>query len=321
MARRSQLRPVPPPGLVSEIASQSSRPVASSLAALVGFLQERFGDSLVGVMLYGSCLHTDDPTDGIVDLYAVVDEYRNAYPERLLRAGNAWLPPNVFYVEKTDHDTMLRAKYAVLSLEHLEEGASRWFHSYVWARFAQPVRVLYVRDENSRERIHRALAQAVLTFLRSCVPALDCVEMDAEAIWTQSLTLTYASELRAERDRARRLTEVNLDDYSRITAAAAPGLVGQLEVLPGARYRRMADERDRRRVSRRWRLRRWQGRVLSIMRLSKAVFTFRDSVDYAAWKIERHTGVQIDVTPRMRRYPLLLGPRVLWMLLRRGTLR
>ncbi len=312
---------MPPPDLISEVASQSSKAVPPILSVLVDSLQARFGESLTAVLLYGSCLDKDDPTDGIVDLYAVVNDYRDAYAKRHLRVFNAWLPPNVFYVEETDQSLILRAKYAVISMEDFEKGASDWFHSYIWARFAQPVRVLYARNEDSRKRVHEALARAVLTFLGSCIPAMDMRDLDAEEIWIQGLTLAYSAELRPEQDRARRLTQLNLDGYARLTASAAPGLKDRLVMLPHGRFRNTTDERGRRRSLRRWRLRRWQGRVLSILRLSKAVFTFHGGVEYAAWKIERHTGIRIEVTPRLRRHPLLFGPGVLWKLLRRGALR
>ena len=71
----------------------------------------------------------------------------------------------------------------------------------------------------------------------------------------------------------------------------------------------------------RWRLRRWQGRILSILRLAKATFTFSNSVDYAAWKIERHTGVRVEITPLLRRHPILWGLKVAKQLLQRGVLR
>ena len=31
---------------------------------------------------------------------------------------------------------------------------------------------------------------------------------------------------------------------------------------------------------------------------------------YAAWKIERHTGVRVEVTPMLRRHPVLWGLKV-----------
>ena len=58
-----------------------------------------------------------------------------------------------------------------------------------------------------------------------------------------------------------------------------------------------------------------------MLRLSKAAFTFHDSISYAAWKIERHTGVRVEVTPMLRRHPLLWGFKVSWRLLRRGVMR
>jgi hypothetical protein len=68
-------------------------------------------------------------------------------------------------------------------------------------------------------------------------------------------------------------------------------------------------------------LRRWQGPLLSVLRWIKAAFTFAGGVDYAAWKIERHTGVRIEVTDRLRRRPLIYGWAVLWRLWRSGALR
>jgi hypothetical protein len=56
------------------------------------------------------------------------------------------------------------------------------------------------------------------------------------------------------------------------------------------------------------------------LRLSKAAFTFRDCVDYAAWKIERHTGIRIEVTPTLQRHPILFSFRVLWQLIKRDVL-
>jgi hypothetical protein len=53
----------------------------------------------------------------------------------------------------------------------------------------------------------------------------------------------------------------------------------------------------------------------------KAVLTFENGVDYIAWKLERHSGRQISVNDRLRRYPLLFGWPLLWRLLRERVLR
>lgn len=318
----------PSDALVSAVSSMASRPVSADFSIFIEELKSRFNSSLDAILLYGSCLRSHEIGDGVVDFYVVVDDYSNAYQEHYLRYFNTWLPPNVFYLEVSAQNRIFRAKYAVISMAEFEKGNQYWFHSYLWARFAQPVRLLYARDEIIRQRIYNSLAHAVVAFLRPTIEALGSCVVTVEEIWVKGLTLTYAAELRPEREsRARQLTELNLDEYRHLTECALPSLVGILEKLPqehqvqGIGYRCLADDSERRRSLRRWQLRRWQGRVLSVLRLTKATFTFRDCIDYAAWKIERHTGVNIEVTPRLRRHPVLFGCKVFWKLFRRGVLR
>jgi len=68
-------------------------------------------------------------------------------------------------------------------------------------------------------------------------------------------------------------------------------------------------------------LRRIQGKALSLLRLAKAVFTFRGGVDYILWKLERHSGVKIEASERVRRHPLIYGWGLAWRLYRQGILR
>ena len=92
--------------------------------------------------------------EGIVDLYVIVDDLPcrpMAMP--VLALLNWLLPPNVFYLEVPDGSEIIRAKYAVLTLADFQRGNSTaWFHPYLWARFAQPVRLLYARSEKTATR-------------------------------------------------------------------------------------------------------------------------------------------------------------------------
>ncbi len=311
-----------PDELISTVASQCAGSVAEDFAILSDALVSRFGTSLDAVILYGSCLHTGSLDEGIADLYAVVDNYRDAYSERHLAILNAWLPPNVFYLEVAQGEKILRAKYAVISTADFKKGAENWFHPYIWARFAQPSRLLYAKNDAKRQNIHEAIAYAVIKFIKCSVQSTGIGEANAEEIWTSGLTLTYAAELRAEqKTRARHLAQSNLDAYTQLTHTAAPVLDDVLKALPDGRYECHPTLVDHRYSPWLWRLRRWQGRVLSILRLAKATLTFRDCLDYAAWKIERHTGVHVEITPRLRRHPILWGFKTMWQLLRRGVLR
>jgi hypothetical protein len=42
--------------------------------------------------------------------------------------------------------------------------------------------------------------------------------------------------------------------------------------------------------------------------LAKATTTFDGAADYAAWKLHRHTGITLEVTPFRARHPLLAAP-------------
>ena len=311
-----------PDELIATVASQCAGNVAEDFTMLSDALVKRFGASLDAVILYGSCLHTGSLADGIADLYAVVDNYRDAYSKRHLAMLNAWLPPNVFYLEVTKGEKILRAKYAVISMADFRKGAKIWFHPYIWARFAQPSRLLYASNETKRQNIHEAIAHAVIKFIKSSVESMGTCQANAEEIWTSGLTLTYAAELRAEqKTRARHLAQSNIDAYTQLTHTAAPVLGNVLKALPDGQYECLPTPVDHRHSPLLWRLRRWQGRILSILRLSKATLTFRDCLDYAAWKIERHTGVHVEITPMLRRHPILWGFKTMWQLLRRGVLR
>ncbi len=288
---------------------------------LADSIKTRFGDSLLAIILYGSCLRTHVYTEGVVDLYVVVNNYGEAYNSCVLAGLNAALPPNVFYLEVDCCGAMVRAKYAVITARDLEQGCARWFHSYIWSRFAQPAVVLYARDPLTRSHIYEDLARAVLTFLNTTIPTLGPGTFDAATLWQNGLALTYAAELRPERNtRARDITGQNLDDFSRLTTLAAPALPAIIRPTGDDRYEVTVSSTLRRKVLRHWQTRRWQGLILSILRLSKAAYTFRDCVDYAAWKIERHTGIRIEVTPRLQRHPILFGFSVLWQLIKRDIL-
>jgi predicted nucleic acid-binding protein len=53
-----------------------------------------------------------------------------------------------------------------------------------------------------------------------------------------------------------------------------------------------------------------------LLRLARASTTFAGAARYAAWKIERHTGLALEITPFRERHPLLAAPQVLWALWR-----
>jgi hypothetical protein len=300
-------------------------PASAALQALVDTLLQRHGTAVNGILFYGSCLRSGDLFDGLADLYLIVDSYPACY-RRITRALANWLlPPNVFYTEMQVAGRTLRAKYAVLSTADLVNGTSRrWFHSYLWGRFSQPTALVWSRDASAQQRIDASREQAVATFLTRVLPVLPPAGR-VHDLWQQGLQLSYAAELRAERPgRAAGLTATALDYYLAATRCAAASLPFPVQVdATGDTARYLADVPAARRFLARigWPVRKFQGKLLSVLRLMKALFTFEGGLDYIAWKLERHSGQPIEIPERVRRHPLIFVWGLFWRLYRRGIFR
>ena len=314
-----------PANLITLIRQESSREPPEGVRALVEDLLNRYGGVTQAILFYGSCFRTGDDTDGLVDLYVIVDSYRAALPNRLQAMANKLLPPNVFYLELPIRDRMVRTKYAVLSLKDFQRGTSKhWFHSYLWGRFAQPVGLLYVRNNRVEKQVRVALAQAVITFITRVMPELE-KRFTARDLWHHGLLLSYKAELRSEKpDKLANLVDAAPEYYKQVTHAAMVSVPFKVEAFAeqdGFLYHAYIPTSVRYRSRLAWTLRSVQGKVLSIMRLFKAVFTFEGGVDYIQWKIERHSGVRVEWTPRLKRHPLLAVCILSWRLYRKGGFR
>ena len=305
--------------LEGAIEGQLAARAPDAVIALGEILRRRFGSHARAVLFYGSCRRSNDDTGGIVDLYALVDDYRAAYGSLLPALANQALPPNVYYLETPFAGRTARAKYAVVSLDQFERGMTHWFHSYLWGRFAQPCGLLYAADEAVRRRVARALGAAVATFAARTLPRLPA-EFDAEVLWTQGLLLTYSAELRSERpERIRALHADAATELEALTRAVAREQGWTLAAA--GRYRNPSTRSDRWSSACGWAVCRVQGKALSVLRLLKASFTFDGGLPYLAWKFERQSGVKTEITPFMRRFPRLGAIGALWRTWRLGGFR
>jgi hypothetical protein len=314
-----------PSELISAIKRHAFRKASPAVQVLIDEILVRHGQAAQGILFYGSCLRTGDDFDGLVDLYLLVDSYRNAYSGRVPALLNALLPPNVFYLEREFEGQTVRTKYAVLSLADFKKGTSkRWFHSYLWGRFSQPTGILYARNGEAAELIVKGFARSVLTFTHRVLPRISS-EFTARQLWRRGLELSYRAELRAERPEKRaRLFDAAPQYYEEVTLLATGTGSYPVAAIAGTdptQYRARISNGVRS-VSRfAWGLRSWQGKLLSVLRLVKAMTTFEGGVDYILWKINRHSGVTVDVEPRLRRHPLLAMWVLSWRLYRRGGFR
>jgi len=302
------------------VADELGRGCHPSSMALADMIRERHGATVAAVLFYGSCLRqdpADDPPEGIQDFYVIVDRYQDAYRSRWQAFANRLLPPNVFYIEQARGKHVVRAKYAVVSRAQFVSGtSSAAFHPSLWARFSQPVALLYARDETVRAEMIDAVVDAVRTMLTSAAPLVEAPAPPAN-LWQEALRQTYRAELRPESsERAATIYRADDERYDRIARLL---FAGQVQADGCLALQTNAEER--RRTHRTWLFRRMLGKPLSVVRLMKSLFTFDGGVDYALWKVERHTGVRIPITSFERRHPLLNAPRLLWRVYRLSAVR
>jgi hypothetical protein len=254
---------------------------------------------VMAVLAYGSALRDANPENTLIDYYVLTQTIEGVSDHFLSRMLCQKIPPNVYYAEALIDGKNYRCKYAVMPMELLAQKLKpTTANPYFWVRFAQPMQIVWTKDDLARKRVQQLLIRAMETanaHARELAP-----DISVRKRWVELFHNTYRTELRPEdSSRASMIVDMQQEHFETISKFANT-------VTPAAMP---------------WTLRRWQGKALSVARLSKAAFTFQGGADYAAWKIKRHSGVDIPITDWHRRHPLLASIILLPKLLRRGGLK
>jgi hypothetical protein len=301
------------------VAAELAEPVDPRVAAMAEAIVVQYPAAARAVLFYGSCLREANLDGLMLDFYLIVSDYADAFGKGWFAFANRLLPPNVFPFE---HDGLV-AKYAVLSeadFARLASSATR--NVSVWARFAQPSRLVWAADAAAREASIVATSLAAPALLAAARPMIaDRITIDR--LWGEAFALTYGAELRAERKgRAGSVVDADPDRYRRFTlpalaAAAIDAAIEGDEVV----FARPLTTAERRAGERLWARRRREGKALTLARLAKATTTYAGGIDYLAWKINRHAGAAIEIRPWQRRWPILGAIALLPRLLAKGAVK
>lgn len=310
--------------LAAELLGPASEPVAAMAAAI----RERH-DGVASVLFYGSCLRRGT-TEGVLDFYVLVDGYRAAH-RSLLAAALGWLlPPNVFYLELDHGGERLRAKYAVITTgDFLRAAGGRRVDARIWSRFCQPARLIWAQNARAQTDVLAAARAATLTAVERMLcwlpGAAPVQRFEPAELWTTAFRETYRAELRGEKaETIDAIYAGQAERFDRVAVAALRALegAGRLRVVGTGRELEVESSPAWRAGTRRaWRLRRPLAKAFAIAVLVKTPLTFEGWVDYAVFKVERHSGVRIELDERQRRRPFLHALPVLIRLLREGVLR
>ena len=280
--------------LDQRIAQALAAPVRPEVAAFAAMLGREAG--ALAVLFYGSNLRTGS-LEGVLDFYVLLP---GAQAERI------W--PRVSYREWLHEGEVLRAKIATMSLAQFAaaaRGDSR--DTTIWTRFVQPSALAWSLDEDAHASVRAAIGDAAQTAARFAA-VLGPRSGEADAFWRALFQATYRAEFRVEKPgREDSILSVNAEHFD--------GLLPLAWEAQGIGFDRHGNElspkleaKVRQAAEREWRSRERLGKPLNILRLAKATTTFEGAARYGAWKLHRHTGIELEVTPFREKHPLLAMP-------------
>ena len=288
--------------LAERVSTSLNAPVDPAVRAIAAHLSAQAGErtGALAVLFYGSNLRTG-VLDGVLDFYV------------LLPGGiEKGLWPRVSYHEWDAAGRTLRAKVATMTLATFAAAASgETLDTTIWARFVQPSALVWVRDATQSEAVGDAVAAAAMTAARYAV-ALGPAAGTAEDFWRSLFRATYRAEFRVEKPgRENDILGVNQAHFAGLLPAALDA-AGIACARDGDILRPQLSPATRSALRRGWARRARLGKPYNLIRLLRASTTFEGAARYAAWKIERHTGVPVVLTEWRERHPVLAAPGVLW---------
>jgi len=300
------------------VAKELNKQVQPGVRAFAADIAAKYHGAARAVLFYGSCLRNEVLEGEMLDFYVIVSDYDAAYSNKWLAKWNGRIPPNVFPFQFDG----LMAKVAVLSEADFHRlnrpGAST---VSVWARFAQPSRLVWKADEDAKRKAVRAIAGAAPTLLNAALAHQDR-EVPVADLWQSGFALTYGAELRAEReDRPSSVIGFEPARYETFGRAALHHTAIANEIRGDRVYLNEDPEKRIDQEKRRWPSLRRRGKMLTLLRLAKASFTYAGGIDYIAWKVSRHSGIELKVRSWQRRWPILGAAIMLPKLWVKGAVR
>ena len=289
--------------LTARVETALDRKVDPAISAFAAHLGEEA--QAMAVLFYGSNLRTGS-LEGVLDFYVLT-----------YGAAEKGLWPTVSYREWEHGGQMLRAKIATMTIAKFSDAANgSLIDTTIWARFVQPSALVWCdkgrdADCDNRRLVADIIEMAAVTASELAVALGPKSGREAD-YWAALFKETYQTELRVEKPgRENSILELNPEHFDGLLPAAL-----DLVEIP---YSRTGDvlEPDmpaaqREKALGSWgRSRRW-GKALNVARLLRATHTFDGALRYAAWKVERHTGAKVEITPFREKHPMLAAPGVIW---------
>ena len=276
-------------------------------------LTEKAGKNLRAVIFFGSHLVNSTPGQhSAADWFVIVDDYHAfyrefsewfGYPARFVAWLNRLLPPNVIHIPVAAGTGI---KAVVISERDFARamGAHAKDH-FCKGRLVQKVEVIYARDHEIGGSIDTRLLDARMSTL-DWVPLYADEKFTVASYCLAMMQTSYGAEIRPES--SGRVLEVIAQQQTSLIESFQPVLDAGVEqgvlARDGHEYRLVQSPGDAQK--RRWRWYFRKSKIRATLRWLKYVITFAGWPDYIVRKLERRTGIKVELTDSERRWPLLL---------------
>lgn len=312
------------PELRAALATGLDTPASPATRQLADFLARGFGASTAAIIHYGShAQHSGARPESAHDFFVIVEDYADAYHSLAERVGTSYEPsraarlnrvltPNVVAITDSDVTPPLAAKCAVLSVRDFRRATSaRARDHFTQGRLFQHAQLVWTRDARMRDIVVDSLLEArarTFDWGRAYLPPRFDVDIYCRVLLETSFRAEVRPEgperiaalLSAQRETMERMYAELLRSLADQRILAREGKVYTDPAPPGAleRFRvKLYFRRSKLRATLRW---------LKYMAL------YDDWQDYLLRKLERRSGVRVELTERERRWPLIfLWPKAI----------
>jgi hypothetical protein len=311
-----------------------ARPIHPDAARIASELRAHFQSNLICVLFFGSrYLGTSPDGTSACDLFLVVHDYlkfyrlrfpgiRWSHGPRFLALLNRILPPNI--VSLSGENAGAGAKCFVMSWEDFDRATRRKSPDhFVKGRLTQDIAVVDAVGEEARWRVEACLHRAresSIDWVPIFLQGGGTRPFGVEDYCIRMLQVSYAHEIRPEPEaRVREVFAAQRAFFGEIYGEILERAVEQgILARDGGRYRVLSAPGWTIRLG--WRAYFRASKLRATLRWLKYTMTFQDWLDYLIRKVERRTGLSVDVTPLERRFPfLLLWPKVFRVLRERDA--
>lgn len=284
---------------------------------VVDLLRDACGRNIVGVIFFGSRLLGTSPGEGsAADLFVVVENYLRFYEaigtrlpttrhSGIMAALNRTLPPNIIYLNDPG-GLRAGAKCFIVSEGDLALALSRDAKDHFFrGRLSQRVHVVYARSERDQNAFDLRI-DATRRLALEWVPLYLPLSFGVLDFCRRMMEVSYAGEIRPEaRSRVHEVFQSQVSFFRLVYGRVLQDAVREgVLVANGDLYR--PAKRPSWRERWRWRLFFQRSKTRATLRWFKYMLTFDDWLDYIVRKVERRSGLRIELTKAERRLPVIL---------------